>query len=114
MPGKKKDEYAVVARFIAFLMRPDVQRQWVRATGFLPMTAAALDEMAAAGVSPAIVAAARRRLTMPKQDKSRLSPGDSRGRLHAILGEEVDFVWKNVKPAKEALDTAMRRANTPP
>lgn len=112
--GKKKDEYAVVARFIAFLMRPDVQRQWVRATGFLPMTAAALDEMAAAGVSPAIVAAARRRLTMPKQDKSRLSPGDSRGRLHAILGEEVDFVWKNVKPAKEALDTAMQRANTPP
>ena len=114
LPGKKKDEYAVVARFVAFLMRPDVQRQWVRATGFLPMTAAALDEMAAAGVSPAIVDAARRRLTMPKQDKSRLRPGESRGRLRAILGEEVDFVWKNVKPAKEALDTAMRRANTPP
>ena len=114
LPGRKKDEYAVVARFVAFLMRPEVQRQWVRATGFLPMTAAALDEMAAAGVSPAIVDAARRRLTMPKQDKFRLRPGESRGRLRAILGEEVDFVWQNVKPAKEALDTAMRRANTPP
>ncbi|MBK7813744.1 MAG: extracellular solute-binding protein [Rhodocyclaceae bacterium] len=112
LPGMKKAEYAVVARFIVFLMRPDVQRQWVRATGFLPMTAAALDEMAAAGVSPAIVDAARRRLTMPKQDKSRLRPGESRGRLHAILGEEVEFVWKNLKPAKEALDTAMQRANS--
>jgi sn-glycerol 3-phosphate transport system substrate-binding protein len=108
----KKAEYAVVARFIAFLMRPEVQKEWVRATGFLPMTAAALDEMAAAGVSPAIVDAARRRLTMPKQDKSRLRPGESRGRLRAILGEEVEFVWKNLKPAKEALDTAMQRANS--
>ncbi len=113
LPGMKKAEYAVVASFIAFLMRPDVQRQWVRATGFLPMTSAALDEMAASGVSPAIVDAARRRLNMSKQDKSRLRPGESRGRLRAILGEEVELVWKNVKPAKEALDTAMRRANTP-
>jgi hypothetical protein len=49
---------------------------------------------------------------MPKQDQSRLRPGESRGRLRAILGEEVEFVWKNLKPAKEALDTAMQRANS--
>lgn len=111
LPGKKKDEYKVAARFIAFLMRPEIQREWVRATGFLPMTPAALDALAAAGVPPAVVDAARKRLSMPRVGNARVPPGAERGRLRAILDEEVEFVWKNVKPAKEALDTAMTRAN---
>lgn len=114
LPGKKKDEYKVAARFIAFLMRPDVQREWVRATGFLPMTASALDALAASGVSPAVVEAARKRLSMPRQTSARASSGEVRSRIRAILGEEVEFVWKNVKPAKAALDDAMIRANALP
>jgi hypothetical protein len=31
--------------------------------------------------------------------------------MHEILDEEILFVWKNTKPAKEALDTAMLRSN---
>lgn len=110
LPGKKKDEYKVVARFIGFLLQPEVQREWVRATGFLPMTSAALDALRAAGVAPAIVDAARKRLSMPKQANARPRIGFGRSRLRAILNEEMDFVWQNLKPAKEALDTAMRRA----
>ncbi|HZV55765.1 MAG TPA: extracellular solute-binding protein [Rhodocyclaceae bacterium] len=114
LPGKKKDEYKVAARFIDFLMRSEVQRDWVRATGFLPMTSSALDALAAAGVSPAIVEAARKRLSMPKQADARARSGGSRSRVRAILNEEVEFVWKNTKPAKQALDTAMQRANALP
>lgn len=111
LPGRKRDEYKVAARFIAFLMRPDVQREWVRATGFLPMTSSALDELAAAGTSPRVIETARKRLSMPKQVGARARAGATRSRVRAILGEEVEFVWKNLKPAKEALDTAMVRAN---
>jgi sn-glycerol 3-phosphate transport system substrate-binding protein len=114
LPAKKKDDYKVVARFIAFLMRPDVQREWVRATGFLPMTSAALDELAATGAPPRVIEAARKRLSMPKQVGTRARAGATRSRLRAILSEEVEFVWKNLKPAKEALDTAMVRANALP
>jgi sn-glycerol 3-phosphate transport system substrate-binding protein len=115
LPGKKKDDYKVMARFVAFLMRPPVQREWVRATGFLPMTAGALDELAAAGVSRTLIDAARKRLSMStaKQGDSRMHSGLGRNRVRELLDEEIEFVWKNTKPAKEALDTAMRRANAP-
>jgi sn-glycerol 3-phosphate transport system substrate-binding protein len=111
LAGKKKDQEKVAARFIAYLMRPDVQREWVTNTGFLPMMPAALDSMAAAGASPAIVDAARKRLSMPKQTNARMRSGLGRNRVREILAEEIEFVWKNTKPAKEALDTAMDRAN---
>jgi sn-glycerol 3-phosphate transport system substrate-binding protein len=114
LPGKKKEEYKVSARFVAFLLRPPVQREWVRATGFLPMTSVALDELAAAGVSPAMVDAARKRLSMSKQANGRMHSGFGRNRVRELLNEEIEFVWQNTKPAKEALDTAMRRASVLP
>jgi len=33
------------------------------------------------------------------------------GRVRAILSEELEAVWANLKPAKEALDTAVKRGN---
>lgn len=111
LPGKKKQDYQVAARFVSFLLRPQVQRDWVRATGFLPMTPVALNELAAAGVSPTVIDAARKRLSMPKKNSLRMRNGFGRSRVRAILNEEIEFVWQNVKPAKEALDTAMARAN---
>jgi sn-glycerol 3-phosphate transport system substrate-binding protein len=114
LAGKKKDEEKVAARFIAYLMRPEVQRQWVAGTGFLPMMPTALDSMTTAGVSPAIVDAARKRLSMPRQTNARMRSGLGRSRVREILNEEVEFVWKNTKPAKQALDNAMERANRAP
>ena len=49
LAGKKKPEYAAVARFVSFMLRPDVQRVWVRTTGYLPMIPEAVDALAAEG-----------------------------------------------------------------
>jgi sn-glycerol 3-phosphate transport system substrate-binding protein len=114
LPGKKKNEYEIAARFVAFLMQPQVQRDWVRATGFLPMTPAVLDELAAAGVAPAVIEAARKRLGAPKRSDTRMRAGYSRNRVRTILNEEVEMVWTTDRPAKAALDTAMTRANAAP
>lgn len=114
LPGKKKNEYQVAARFVAFLMKPQVQRDWVRATGFLPMTPAVLDELAAAGVSPVVVEAARKRLGAPKKMDARMRSGYARNRVRAMLNEEIEPVWTTDRPAKEALDKAMTRANAAP
>lgn len=110
LPGKKKDEYKVAARFVAFLMRPAVQKEWVQTTGFLPMTRAGMEALRASPAAPAVVAAAEKRLSMPRQGyRSKIGVGQ--GRLREIVNEEIAFVWQNTKPAKEALDTAVSRAN---
>lgn len=111
LAGKKRNDYRVVARFVAFMMRPEVQSEWVRATGFLPMTASALDALAAAGVDPKIVAAARRRLGAPLAVGARMHAGATRSRVRAMLNEEIEVVWKTDRPPKAALDNAIRRAS---
>lgn len=113
LPGKKKDEYKVMARFVTFLLRPEVQQEWVRATGFLPMTPVAVDALRQAGVPPAILAAAEKRLSA-KPREARTKFGFGRSKVRQILNEEIEFVWGNKKPAKEALDTAMVRVNGAP
>ncbi len=110
LPGKKKEEYKVIARFMTFLMRPEVQKEWVRATAFLPMMPAAMEALRAAGVSPAVLAEAEKRLAMSKQGY-RSKDGAGRNRIREIINEEIAFVWQNTKPAKEALDTAVSRVN---
>lgn len=106
----QKTDYPVIARFIAFLMRPDIQREWVRATGFLPMTKTALNTLKETGSTPALMMLeARLTAPTPREGRARLRFGKSR--IREILSEEIAFVWGNTKPAKEALDTAMRRVN---
>jgi ABC-type sugar transport system, periplasmic component len=112
LAGKKKPEYAVVASFISFMMRPDVQQQWVRSTGYLPMTPAAVSGLAAEGAPPELLRKAVERLS----DRRFASAAKPKGvfgmsRVRAILHEELEAVWANLKPAKEALDTAVRRGN---
>jgi sn-glycerol 3-phosphate transport system substrate-binding protein len=110
LAADKKPEQQVIARFINFLLQPDIQREWVRATGFLPMTPVAVQALRDAGGDPAVLDRAERRLSMTKRDAARTRNGAGRSRIRAILNEEIEFVWGNQKPAKEALDTAVLRA----
>lgn len=110
LAADKKPEQEIIARFIAYLLRPEVQRDWVRATGFLPMTPAAVQALRESGADAAILAQAEARLSMPKRDVARTKSGFGKSRIRAILGEEIEFVWGNQKPPKAALDAAVARA----
>lgn len=112
LAADKKPELQVIARFVAFLLKPEVQREWVRATGYLPMTAAAVQALREAGVDAAVLERTERRLSMAKNDAGRTRNGFGRSRIRNILNEEIEFVWGNQKPAKEALDHAVQRAAT--
>jgi sn-glycerol 3-phosphate transport system substrate-binding protein len=112
LAGMKKDEVKLAAKFMSFLLRPEVQRDWAHATTFLPMTPAAVQAWREAKIFPeALLDAAQRRLAMPTKNSTRLRTGAMRERLRAILGEEIQPVWSSGRPAKEALDLAMQRAN---
>src|SRR5690606_26017539 len=108
--GKKKDEYKLLARCIKFLLTPEHQRDWVKATAYLPMSKSAVVALKEAGAfSPAILAAAEKRLSNVHKDSGVIRNEVSRSRMRRILDEEVETVWANKKPAKQALDDAMQR-----
>jgi sn-glycerol 3-phosphate transport system substrate-binding protein len=110
LAGHKKDEYKLAARFMAFLLRPEVQKEWVQATSFLPMTPAALAALRG-DIPQNLLDAAQKRLSVSRKGSTRARHGPIRDHLHEFLGEEVAFVWTTDRPAKEALDNTVRRVN---
>lgn len=111
LAGHTKEEYRVVAHFVSFMQRTDVQLEWLRSTGFLPMNPAVVAALKKTGTAPTLLEATTRRLSAAKPATLRTKYAAGLSRLREILGEEIATVWANTKPAKEALDTAMRRAN---
>ncbi|WP_220637043.1 extracellular solute-binding protein [Georgfuchsia toluolica] len=110
LAGKSKEEYKLMARFVAFLMQPEVQRDWVKGTGYLPMTAQAIAALRESGAPPAVLDAAARRLSI-RSDKPRLKSGALLTRLRDNIGEQIELVWRDKISAKQALDVAMQRVN---
>jgi len=110
LAADKKPERQVVGRFIQFLLQPEVQREWVRATGYLPMTPAAVQALRDSGGNKEMLDRAEQRLSMTKRDAGRTKHGAGKSRIRNILNEEVEFVWGGQKPPKAALDSAVLRA----
>ena len=111
LAGKSKEEYRLMARFVVFLMQPDVQRDWVRGTGYLPMTAQAITALRESGLPSVVLDAVARRLSK-RNDKQRLKSGALLTRVRDSVSEQVDLLWLDRISAKQALDNAMQRANT--
>jgi sn-glycerol 3-phosphate transport system substrate-binding protein len=112
LAGHKKDEYKLAARFVDFMLRPEVQVEWVRATSYLPMTPAALKGLRDSGIPQNVLDAAEKRLSVTRKGSTRAKHGPVRDQLHEFLGEEVAYVWTTDRPAKEALDNTARRVNS--
>lgn len=111
LAGQTRQQDMVVARFAMFMLRPEVQRDWVKATGFLPMTPVAIAALKADGEPPALLDAAARRLSERNPLPIEVKRGFGLTRLRQILSEEVAAVWNNSKSPMDALDAAMRRVN---
>jgi sn-glycerol 3-phosphate transport system substrate-binding protein len=109
LAGYKPNDYKLVARLVVFLMRPDVQQEWVRATSYLPMTPAAVAALRESGIPGNLLDAAEKRLSAPRKGSTRMKAGPLRDRLHEFLGEELPMVWDAERPAKDALDTTVSR-----
>lgn len=113
LADNKRQEYAAAVHFFQFLLQPEVQKAWVKGTGYLPMTPAAVAALAADGDQPPDIL---QRTVERLSDRKYASGAKPKavaglGRVRAILSEELEAVWANLKPAKEALDTAVRRGN---
>ena len=110
----KPAEVKGVAKFVNYLLGPEVQINLTALGGFLPLTSVARATAGSRLLQSDLEAVRVAFSQLQGQGKAgspklRLSQFE---RVRSILEEELDAVWANRKPAKEALDDAVARANS--
>lgn len=115
LASTSKEQDLLISRFVRFLLDPENQREWIKRSGFLPMTSAGIDTLRQNGIFPgAMFAAIKSRLTAPKPKAARIKSSFSRERFRAIFGEEVVPMWQADRAPKEALDLTVQRMDGAP
>lgn len=114
LKGRPDAEYKGVARFFTFLSRPDVQASWHQWTGYLPITRAAHDLTRSVGFyerNPGTDISIRQITLNPPTANSRGLRLGSFVVIREIVHDELEQAFAGTKPAKTALDDAVRRGN---
>ncbi|MEW5879217.1 MAG: sn-glycerol-3-phosphate ABC transporter substrate-binding protein UgpB [Pseudomonadota bacterium] len=114
MSGRKAEEYKGVARFLAFLSRPEIQMEWHVKTGYVPITMAAYELTKKSGFydqNPGRDMAVKQLTNKtPTENSKGLRFGNFvQGRT--VIEEELEAAFAGKKSAKAALDDAVRRGN---
>ncbi len=114
MGGKKPAEYRGVAKFLAFLSRPEIQMEWHTGTGYVPITLAAYEQTRKSGYYDKNPGA-----DLPVRQLTHKAPtANSKGlrfgnfvQGREVIEEELEAVFSGRKEAKAALDDAVKRGN---
>jgi sn-glycerol 3-phosphate transport system substrate-binding protein len=107
-------EYKGVAKFFAFLSRPDVQAAWHQNTGYLPVTRAAFDLTRAQGFydrNPGTAISIEQVTLNPPTDNSRGLRLGSFVLIRDAIEDELELVFSGRKLPQAALDSAVERGN---
>jgi sn-glycerol 3-phosphate transport system substrate-binding protein len=109
--GQSAAHYKQAAKFVSYMLTPEMQVELVRVYGQLPLT-------------PAARAAVRSKILKDEDSTLQVAYGSLNGKgaqpsmrvanidpVRIILNEELEAVWANTKPAKAALDAAVSRGN---
>jgi sn-glycerol 3-phosphate transport system substrate-binding protein len=113
LAGKKAAEYRGVAKFLAWLMRPEIQAEWHQRTGYIPATQAAYEYTRKQGfyaAHPGQEIAIKQLLNTPSRESRGIRLGNF-ANVRAILEEELEQAWSGAVPPKLALDRAAERGN---
>ena len=114
MGGKKPAEYKGVAKFMAYLSKPEVQMEWHTATGYVPITMVSYDMTRKSGFydkNPgADMAVKQLNNKAPTANSKGLRFGNFvQGR--EVIEEELEAIFAGKKDAKAGLDEAVKRGN---
>jgi sn-glycerol 3-phosphate transport system substrate-binding protein len=111
---RPRDEYKGVAKFFAYLSRPEVQAAWHQNTGYLPITRAAFDLSRAQGFydrNPGTAISIEQiTLNMPTENSKGLRLG-SFVLIRDAIEDELEQAFSGKKSAQAALDSAVERGN---
>lgn len=107
-------EYAGVAKFFAFLSKPEVQAAWHQNTGYLPITRAAFDLTRAQGFydrNPGAAISIEQMTLKPPTEHSKGIRLGSFVLIRDVIDEELEQVFSGKRTAQAALDLAVERGN---
>jgi sn-glycerol 3-phosphate transport system substrate-binding protein len=111
---RPRAEYAGVARFFAYLSKPEVQAAWHQNTGYLPITRAAFDLTRAQGFydrNPGAAIGIEQLTLKPPTENSKGIRLGSFVLIRAVIDEELEQVFRGKQSAQAALDVAVERGN---
>jgi sn-glycerol 3-phosphate transport system substrate-binding protein len=111
---RPREEYKGVAKFFAFLSRPEVQAAWHQNTGYLPITRAAFDLTRSQGfydrTPGAEISIEQITLKPPTENSKGLRLG-SFVLIRDAIEDEMEQAFAGKKSAQEAMDSAVERGN---
>ncbi len=111
---RPRAEYAGVAKFFAYLSRPEVQAAWHQNTGYLPITRAAFDLSRTQGFyarNPGASISIEEVTLKPPTDNSRGIRLGSFVLIRDVIEEELEQVFAGKRSAQAAMDNAVDRGN---
>ena len=112
--GKKPEEYKGVTKFFSYLSRPEVQAKWHQETGYVPITNAAYELTKKSGYyekNPGTDIANRQLGNKPPTPNSKGLRFGNFVQGREVIEEEMEAVFAGRKPAKQAMDDAVKRGN---
>jgi sn-glycerol 3-phosphate transport system substrate-binding protein len=114
LSGHAPAEYKGVAKFFTYLSSPEVQAASHQRTGYLPITLASYELTKKQGFYDKNPGTDTSILQMNHKPPTPNSKGLRLGNLvqiRDVIDEELEAVWAGKKPAKDALDSAVKRGN---
>jgi sn-glycerol 3-phosphate transport system substrate-binding protein len=111
---RPRAEYKGVARFFAYLSRPEVQAAWHQNTGYLPITRAAYELTRKQGFydrNPGAAIAFEQVTLKPPTENSRGLRLGSFVLIRDAIEDELEQAFLGKKSAQAALDSAVERGN---
>ena len=114
MGGKTNNAYRGVAKFFEFLSRPEVQLDWHKSTGYVPITLAAYEMARKEGYydkNPGADIAVKQLNNKPPTANSRGLRFGNYVQGREVIEEEMEGVFAGKKEPKQALDDAVKRGN---
>ncbi|HZN99713.1 MAG TPA: sn-glycerol-3-phosphate ABC transporter substrate-binding protein UgpB [Burkholderiales bacterium] len=112
--GKKPEEYKGITKFFSYLSQTEVQAKWHQETGYVPITNAAYDVTKKSGFyekNPGTDIANRQLGNKPPTPNSKGLRFGNYVQGREVIEEEMEAVFAGKKPAKQAMDDAVRRGN---
>jgi sn-glycerol 3-phosphate transport system substrate-binding protein len=107
-------EYKGVAKFFAFLSKPEVQAAWHQNTGYLPITRAAFDLTRSQGFydrNPGAAISIEQMTLKPPTENSRGFRLGSFVLIRDVIDDELQQAFSARKSAQAAMDSAVERGN---
>ena len=114
LEGHSAEEYRGVSYLLSFLSKPNVQSEWHKNTGYLPITSAAYELTRGEGFYEANPGTDVAIIQMTGKAPTANSKGLRLGnfdQIRGIIDEELEGVWSGDKTARAALDNAVARGN---